>query len=537
LNLFVPKVLQMTVQPNESPEKDGIYASRFNAVARSAAAPQHVMVLDTTLRDGEQTPGIALGVEDKVRIAETLSELGVDVIEAGFPMTSEGERDAVRRIAALKLKPQICALARSTVADVDAALSCDIGYVHIFIATSDIHLKHKLKMTRDQVKEKAVETIQYAKAHGLTVEFSCEDATRTELPFLKEMHLAVQQAGVDKINLPDTVGVISPPAMEYLVKELMTVTKVPLSVHCHDDFGLAVANSLAAVSQGARQVHVCVNGLGERSGNAALEEVILGLMAFYGIRTNVDTKKIAFTSKTVSRITGFPIPDNKAIVGKNAFAHESGIHVHGVLREPSTYEAFRPELVGVQRSIVVGKHTGTHSVKQKLKEYGVELPEEQLASVVEMVKKLAESGKSVDDAELVALASHIAGTAESRRIKLKEFAVFTGVNITPTAVVALDLDGIVRRGSEIGIGPVDAAVNALKAVLDDKVSLTEYRLSAITGGSDALCEVSVKMQLNGDGKIVSVGKSVGPDIVNTSVDATVEAIDRLYARKRLVKGS
>jgi 2-isopropylmalate synthase len=528
----------MTVPPNESSENPDIFASRFNAVTRSVAAPAQVMIFDTTLRDGEQTPGIALGVDDKVRIAEVLADLGVDVIEAGFPMSSEGERDAVRRIVSLGLRSRICALARSTRADVDAVLSCDVGYVHTFIATSDIHMQYKLKMTRAQVKEKAVDTIEYAKAHGLIVEFSCEDATRTELSFLKEVHQAVQDAGVDKINLPDTVGVISPPAMEYLVKELMEVTKVPLSVHCHDDFGLAVANSLAAVGQGARQVHVCVNGLGERSGNAALEEVVLGLMAFYGIRTSIDTRKIGFTAKTVSRITGFPIPDNKAIVGKNAFAHESGIHVHGVLREPSTYEAFRPELVGMQRSIVVGKHTGTHSVRQKLKEYGVELLDDQLADVVERVKHLAESGKSVDDAELVALASHVVGMdTQGRKIKLREFAVFTGVNITPTAVVALELDGKVRRGSEIGIGPVDAAVNALKSVLDDKVSLMEYRLSAITGGSDALCEVSVKMQLDGDGKIVSVGKSVGPDIVNTSVDATVEAIDRLYARKRPVKGS
>jgi 2-isopropylmalate synthase len=527
----------MTVQPDDSRDNDGIYASPFNAMARAAAAPRQVMIFDTTLRDGEQTPGIALGVDDKVRIAEALSELGVDVIEAGFPMTSEGESDAVRRIASLKLRPRICALARSTKADVDAALSTGVDYVHTFIATSDIHLKHKLKMTREEVKRRAVETIEYGKAHGLTMEFSCEDATRTDLTFLKEMHLAVQEAGVDKINLPDTVGVISPSAMEYLVKELMMVTKVPLSVHCHDDFGLAVANSLAAVGRGARQVHVCVNGLGERSGNAALEEVVLGLMAFYNIRTGVDTRKIGFTSKTVSRITGFPIPDNKAVVGNNAFAHESGIHVHGVLREPSTYEAISPELVGMQRSIVIGKHTGAHSVKQKLKEYGIELTDDQLTGVVERVKKLAESGKSVDDAELVALASHVAGRdAAGRRIKLKEFAVFTGVSITPTAVVALDLDGEVRRGSEIGIGPVDAAVNALKSVLDDKVSLTEYRLSAITGGSDALCEVSVKMQLNGDGKIVSVGKSVGPDIVNTSVDAAIEAIDRLYARKRAAKG-
>jgi 2-isopropylmalate synthase len=235
----------------------------------------------------------------------------------------------------------------------------------------------------------------------------------------------------------------------------------------------------------------------------------------------------------VSRLTDFPIPDNKAVVGNNAFAHESGIHVHGVLRDPSTYEAYTPELVGVQRHIIMGKHSGAHSVREKLKEYDIQVTEDQLARVLEQVKKLAEGGKQVDDAELVALASHAIGMEEddARRIKLKEFAVFTGVNVTPTALVALEIDGEVRRGSQIGVGPVDAAMHAIRSVLKDKVSLEEYRLSAITGGSDALCEVSVKMKLD-DGKVMSVGKSVGSDIVNVSVDATIEAIDRLYLRKR-----
>jgi len=519
---------------SESPKRKGIYTSHFNSIVSLDSLPKKVEILDTTLRDGEQTPGIALSVEEKVRIAEALSDLGVDVIEAGFAITSVGERDAVKKIASLGLNARVCSLARCRKEDVDAVIDCGVDYIHTFIATSEIHMKNKLKMTPEQVKSKAVETIEYAKAHGLTVEFSCEDATRTDLSFLKEMHIAVQEAKVDKINMPDTVGTISPPAMEYLVREVMPVTKVPLSLHCHNDFGLAVANSLAGVRYGARQVHVCVNGLGERAGNAALEEVILGLIAFYGIKTNVDPGKIGHVSRTVSFITGFPIPDNKAIVGNNAFAHESGIHVHGVLRDPSTYEAFSPELVGMQRSIVIGKHTGAHSVKEKLIGYGIEVTEDQLVTLVEHIKKLAESGKHVDDAELVALAAHFAGhdITEQHRIVLKEFAVFTGINITPTAVVAIEMEGEVRRGSEIGIGPVDAALNAIKSVLKDKVSLEEYRLNAITGGSDALCEVSVRMKLDGNGKVMSVGKSVGSDIVNTSVDATIEAIDRLYLRKK-----
>ncbi|MGD0817791.1 MAG: 2-isopropylmalate synthase, partial [Methanomassiliicoccales archaeon] len=343
--------------------RKSIYTSQFNSFALSDSLPKKILIFDTTLRDGEQTPGIALSVDDKVKIAVALNDLGVDVIEAGFPITSAGERETIRKIVALKLNARVCGLARATKVDIDSVIDCGLDYVHTFIATSDIHLKYKLKMTREQVLAKAVETVEYAKSHGLTVEMSCEDGTRTSLEFLKQMHTAVQDAGVDKINLPDTVGTMSPAAMEILVSEVMKFTKVPLAIHCHDDFGLAVANSLSAVRQGARQVHVCVNGLGERAGNAALEEVVLGLMAFYDIHTNVDTKRIGYTSKLVSRITGIPIPDNKPIVGNNAFAHESGIHVHGVLQDPSTYEAFCPELVGMQRTIRLGKHSGAHSIK------------------------------------------------------------------------------------------------------------------------------------------------------------------------------
>jgi 2-isopropylmalate synthase len=510
-----------------------IYTSQFNSLALSNSLPKKVLIFDTTLRDGEQTPGIALSIDDKVKIAMALNDLGVDVIEAGFPITSAGERDAIRKIVGLKLNARVCGLARSTKGDIDAVLDCGLDYVHTFIATSDIHLKYKLKMTREEVLAKAVETVEYAKSHGLTVEMSCEDGTRTSLEFLKQMHTAVQEAGVDKINLPDTVGTMSPAAMEVLVSEVMKFTHVPLAIHCHDDFGLAVANSLSAVRQGASQVHVCVNGLGERAGNASLEEVVLGLMAFYDIHTKIDTKRIGYTSKLVSRITGIPIPDNKPIVGNNAFAHESGIHVHGVLRDPSTYEAFSPELVGMQRTIVLGKHSGAHSIKQKLKEYGIDINDEQVAEVVEKVKRLADSGKGVDDAELVALASHILGQAGrgEHKIKLKEFTVFTGMNITPTSTVVIDIDGDLHRSSNIGIGPVDAALNAIKSAVSDKLNLVEYRLSAITGGSDSLCEVTVKLRMNGEGSAMSVGKSIGTDIVLTSVEATMEAIDRLYARK------
>ncbi|HUV24511.1 MAG TPA: 2-isopropylmalate synthase [Methanomassiliicoccales archaeon] len=524
-----------TERPGKRREIDRrrIFTSDYNSEILLDSMPESVMIFDTTLRDGEQTPGIALSLDEKVMIAGALNGLGVDVIEAGFPRASDGEREAVRRIHSLGLESAVCGLARSRREDVDAVLDCGLDYIHTFIATSDTHLKYKLKMNREQVMASAVDAIEYSKDHGLTVEFSCEDATRTSIDFLKEMHIAVQEAGADKINVPDTVGVISPPAMERLIGELMTVTRVPISVHCHDDFGLAVANSLSAVRAGARQVHVCVNGLGERSGNAALEEVAMGLMAFFNIPTNLETSKIGPVCKTVSRVTGYPIPNNKSIVGANAFAHESGIHVHGVLGDPSTYEAFGPELVGMDRSIVMGKHTGAHSVNEKLGKYGLHPNEMQLGEIVRKVKGLSESGKEIDDAELVAIAYHVQGRRpdECKRIDLKECSVLTGMNITPTAVVAIDVDGEIRRGSEIGVGPIDAVLKAIRAVVSEKISLKEYSLSAITGGSDSLCEVIIKVQYNGDHAVMSVGKAVGSDIVQTSVDAAVEAIDRLYSVK------
>lgn len=520
----------LSCQPR-SLDRKRVFTSPYNARVISPGLPSAVTVLDTILRDGEQTPGIALSIEDKVKIARALSDLGVDIIEAGFPASSAGEREAIGEIAAEGLDARICGLARCNKRDIDAALDCGLDYIHTFIATSDTHLQYKLKMTREEVKAKAVEAIEYGKSHGLTVEFSCEDATRTDLDFLKEMHVAVQGAGVDKINVPDTVGTIGPPAMEYLIKELVTVTRVPISVHCHDDFGLAVANTLAAVRAGARQVHVTMNGLGERAGNASLDETVLGLMAFYEVGTNIDTCLIGPTSRVVSRLTGYAVPPTKAIVGANAFAHESGIHVHGVMGAPSTYEAFGPELVGVQRNIVMGKHTGAHSVRTKLSEYGIDLDDEQVEHVVEMVKKLADSGKDVDDAELVALASHILGRRESQKVKLKEFAVFTGMNTTPTAVVSIEVNGEKKTGSSTGIGPVDAALNAIKLVMGNDIHLVEYRLNAITGGSDALCEVSVRVAKNGEKTIMSIGKAIGSDIVQTSVDSTMEALDRLYCRK------
>jgi 2-isopropylmalate synthase len=515
----------------------GVFVSEYNKkIFEATRMPERVKVLDTTLRDGEQTPNVALSIDDKLKIAQALDELGVDIIEAGFPINSEGEAEAVKRIAGAGLQSEICALCRASKTDIDAAIGADVDSVHIFLATSKVHLEKKLKISKEEAVEKAVQAVKYAKEHGLITEFSCEDATRTELDFLHEVHRNIESVGVDRIDIPDTVGVMTPPAMMQFVTEIRKVTKVPLAVHCHDDFGLSVANSLAGVRGGAEEVHVTMNGLGERAGNAALEEVVMALQAFYNISTSINTRKLAFVSRLVSQLTGIQVQPNKAIVGENAFSHEAGIHVHGILSESSTYEPMRPEIVGKERSIVMGKHSGTHAIENRLKEYGLALDKEQLKELVKRVKKYAESGKKLDDAELFALAYDIMGQETEPVIKLEEFTAFTGLNFTPTATVVLNIDGEVRRASETGVGPIDASLSAMRSAVSKNIVLKQYRLEAIAGGANALCEVTVKLGDSENPGLISLGKSVGSDIVTTSVDATVEALNRLWVCKLSANG-
>ena len=518
------------------PDK-GVFVSEYNKkIFESTRMPERVKILDTTLRDGEQTPSVALSTDDKVKIAQALDELGVDIIEAGFPINSEGEAEAVKKIAGAGLQSEICALCRASKLDIDAAIGTDVNSVHIFLATSKVHLEKKLKISKEEAVAKAVEAVTYAKQHGMTAEFSCEDATRTELDFLHEVHTSIEAVGVDRIDIPDTVGVMTPPAMMQFVSEIRKKTKVPLAVHCHDDFGLSVANSLAGVRGGAEEVHVTMNGLGERAGNAALEEVVMALQAFYGISTSINTRKLAFVSRLVSQLTGIQVQPNKAIVGENAFSHEAGIHVHGILSESSTYEPMRPEIVGKERSIVMGKHSGTHAIESRLKEYGLVLDKEQLKELVKRVKKYAESGKKLDDAELLAVAYDILGQETEPVIKLEEFTAFTGLNFTPTATVVLNIDGEVRRASETGVGPIDASLCAMRSAVSKNIVLKQYRLEAIAGGANALCEVTVKLGDTENPGLISLGKSVGSDIVTTSVDATVEALNRLWVCKLSANG-
>ncbi len=463
-----------------------------------------------------------------------MDELGVNTIEAGFPATSEGETRAIKEISSIGLKCEVCALARSNQKDIDLGLNADVDCIHTFIATSDIHLKHKLKMDRGQVVAKAVESIQYAKEHGVVVEFSAEDASRTELGYLLSVFEAARDAGADRINVPDTVGVMIPRAMGHLVGRIAEKIEIPISVHCHNDFGLASANSLASVENGARQIHVTVNGLGERAGNASLEEVVMSLHSFYDIPTSIVTERICPTSELVSRLTGVPVQPNKAIIGENAFAHESGIHVHGVLGSAATYEPLTPEIVGNTRRIVLGKHTGAHAISAKLEEIGIKADRRQASEISERVKKIGDMGKKMTDADLTAIAEAVVGrvSQEERTLELRNLTVVTGDRTMPTASLALIVDGKEVSGSSIGDGPVDAAIKTIKDVVKEfgEVELKEYRLEAITGGSDALAEVTVKVV--DDLGNLTTARGVSTDIVMASVEAMIEAVNRVFAKRK-----
>lgn len=494
-----------------------------------------VRIFDTTLRDGEQTPGVALTAENKVAIAKQLDLLGVDAIEVGFPIASKGEVEGAKAVANLSLKAELCGLARAVKKDVDAVLSCDLRSIHIFIATSELHLQYKLNMTLEEAIRHAVDAVEYAKNHGLTVEFSAEDATRTAVENLKKIYCAVVAAGADRINVPDTVGVMVPQRMRQLIADLKQVVKVPISVHCHNDFGLAVANSLAGWEGGATQIHATINGIGERAGNASLEEVVMTLYSLYRRKININTKLIYETSRLVSRLTGIMIQPNKAIVGENAFAHESGIHTHGVVSMPLTYEPIWPEVVGRSRILVAGKHAGVHGVRKELATHGIHPSEEHLHTIMEQVKKFADQGKTVTTTDLLRITSAVCGE-ESKMpdiLQLKELVVVTGNTVTPTASVKLALRGKEYIASQTGIGPVDAAMKAIQKITDSLVDvrLKEFRLEALTGGTDAVAEVIVKVE-DKEGNMVSA-RAAQTDIVRASVEAMIQSFNRLLQKQTI----
>ena len=495
---------------------------------------RYVRIFDTTLRDGEQSPGVSLTPEDKMEIARQLSKLGVDVIEGGFPASSEGEKRIVKDIAKASLGPEICGLARATKSDIDAAIECNVDMVHVFIPTSPVQMKYAVGMTPEQVLSATADSAERVSKHGLICEFSPMDATRSKLPFLKQVCQAAQEAGADRINIPDTVGIMTPKSMAGLIEAIKEVVSVPISIHCHDDFGMAVANSLAAVEAGAEEVHSTINGLGERAGNASLEEVVMALTMLYKCKTGVNTRLLYSTSRMVSALSGLSVQANKAIVGENAFAHESGVHTRGVTEKPLTFEPIKPELVGRTRKLVAGKLAGVRGIKAELAEIGIRPSEVQLKEIVQRVKELGDKGKMVTDADLIALTSAVMGEVigEEKIVDLCDLAVVTGIRVIPTASVRLVLDGKEYVAAETGVGPVDAVLKAIQKLTHNaaNIRLNEYRLEAITGGSNAVAEVVIKVE-DQDGHVVSA-RAAREDIVMASVEAMIIGINKCLIKHK-----
>jgi D-citramalate synthase len=484
------------------------------------------MILDTTLRDGEQTPGVAFSPNEKLEVARALDELGVDVIEAGSAVVSEGERKAMKLITKAGLDAEICNFVRGLRKDIDAALDCDVDSVHLVVPTSDIHLKYKLKKTRAELEQMAYDAAQYALNHGLVVEFSAEDASRSDIHFLSKFLKGATELGVERVCLCDTVGVLTPGKSKELYSTLTEKLKVPVAAHCHNDFGMATANTLAAIEGGAQEVHVTVNGIGERGGNAALEEVALSLSYFYDFRTRVKLKKLYSVSKLVERVSGFPVSPSKSVVGENAFAHEAGIHTAAVLEYPPTYEPITPEMVGHKRKLVFGKLVGSHAIENELKRMGLKPTKEQVQKIFEQLKRLGDRGKLITDTELRAIVDAVMGHEFEEAVKLQELTVFSGNRVTPTSSVRVEFKGKEFVESGIGVGPVDAAMNAIRKVVEgiSNIRLQEFHVDAISGGTDAIVDVVVKLT---DGKRIVTARGTSGDIIMASVQAMINGVNRL----------
>jgi 2-isopropylmalate synthase len=514
--------------------------------ATAAAPSDHVRIFDTTLRDGEQSPGCTMSLVEKLEVARQLTRLGVDIIEAGFPAASPGDAAAVRAIAeeiGEANGPVICGLARATEADVATCLAA-IGTahrprVHVFLATSSIHLAHKLRCTPAELIERAVHAVTLARAGVADVEFSPEDATRSDPEFLLDVLAAVIEAGATTLNIPDTVGYTTPSEYESLIARVCTLAArtpgVVVSTHCHDDLGLAVANSLAGIRGGARQVECTINGIGERAGNASLEEVIMALHTradHFGVSTRIDTQELMRTSRVVSACTGAYVAANKAIVGANAFAHEAGIHQDGMLKHASTYEIMSPESVGADGStLVLGKHSGRHALRKRLASMGYVLGDDRFAEVFARFKTLADRKKVVNERDLAVLAT---GAQEHAPFgwSLQQLQVTCGTHLIPTATVQLrDPDGATRVASCTGNGPVDASCRAIDAVVGDIGELQGFTVRNVSEGLEALGEVTVRVKDYHSAR-VHVGHAAHTDVVTASAEAYVDAVNSLlYARE------
>ena len=499
-----------------------------------------IRVFDTTLRDGEQAPGCSMTLREKLRVARALSELNVDIIEAGFPAASPGDFESVKAIADENLGPVICGLARCNPADIEkvhaAVKGADHHRIHVFVATSQIHREHKLKMAKEEIIKSAAGAVRMARELCEDVEFSPEDASRTELSYLAEVVSAAIEAGASTVNIPDTVGYTVPAEFDelflYLKEHVAGIDDITLSVHCHNDLGMAVANSLAAVRAGARQIECTINGIGERAGNCSLEEVVMAVKTraeFFGLETGIDTTRLYPTSRLVSSITGMHVPRNKAVVGENAFAHEAGIHQHGMLQHSSTYEIMRPEDVGISKSnLVLGKHSGRHAFRDRVRQLGFELDEFENNRAFQEFKKLADKKKDVYDGDIEAIIMHV-DNASSGPWSMQSLEVQTSTDHPAAATVVLrGEDGEEAEASAEGDGPIAAAFQALEQVTGVLLTLKNFELHSASIGEDAQGEVTVTVEHGGDSYR---GNGTSVDIVEAGCRACLEVMNRILRRR------
>jgi len=504
----------------------------------------HVKIFDTTLRDGEQSPGASMNLAEKVRIAQQLEKLNIDVIEAGFPISSEGDFKAVQTISATIKRCEVAALARANAQDIDRAWEAVKGAkfprIHTFISTSDIHLKYQIKKSREEVIKITSQSVARAKRHTSNVEFSAMDATRSDIAFLCAVVEAAIKAGATTINIPDTVGYAIPSEFGELLRSIRRkgqgMDRVTMSVHCHNDLGLAVANSIAAVLQGVRQVECTVNGIGERAGNASLEEIVMAIRTrkdLFPFSTRVNPKQIFLTSRLVSKITGMVVQPNKAIVGANAFAHESGIHQDGVLKEKLTYEIMTPESVGISKSsIVLGKLSGRHAFREKLKDLGYKLSEEDFELAFNRFKQLADKKRQIFDEDIESIVVEEI-LRMPKKFKLDYLNVVAGNLTVPTATVKMVVDGNLIQEAGFGDGPVDAVFKTIKKITRTRSKLLQFAINAITSGTEAQGEVTVRLEEKG---YTVIGQGVDTDVIVASAKAYINALNKMEFKKQKFSG-
>jgi len=483
-----------------------------------------VRVLDTTLRDGEQTPGVSLTPEEKVKIAKALDELGVDFIEAGSACTSPGEAKSISLISKERLKAKVLSFSRVLEKEVALCHSCGVDGLFLVAPTSESHIRSKLGTTPEQFLKTLDKVVQQSKDCGLYIDLCCEDGSRSDIDYLKKV-LDTVGSRVDRFTIADTVGASTPEKMASFFKQLSVHRKMSYGVHCHDDLGLAVANTVASVLAGADTVDVTINGLGERAGNAPLEEVVASLELLYGFKTNIKTPKIFEVSRLVEDLTGVPVQPNKALVGKNAFMHESGIHVDGLLKNPETYEYVKPEYVGREKTFRFGKHVGGKGLKAILDNFKITVTEEQFKKVFDEIKVIGDRGKTITDADLYAIVRQVKGEKKDDFLEVIDIKIESGTKVTPRAIVKVRADGKLKTEDSSGDGPVDAAIKAiLQAVGSRDIKLEEYHVDAITGGTDATVSVQVRMK---SGSKVITASGVDTDIIMASVYAIVNGINAL----------